>query len=352
MSNDFGFEPDFENLKTVLMGGVGTRVPNVELVIDREIKEAWLGRPVNAPREEVEFRYRAGYDYVWVSVGMIDPAGTVNKEQVRETEGREFAGKDRRVWADQGKGILRTMNDVEAYPWPSAADLDYGPFHETVAHLKPGMKVIAILGKIFTAAWQLVGFERFCELIHDEPEMVACLLRRIGDLQVAVLDRVARIPGVGAVWCPDDIAYHTGPMLAPEWFRGNLWLHYRLMAEICRARGLPFIYHSDGNITSVVEDIIASGFNALHPIEPESLDIYRLRQQVERRLCLMGNIRVHLLATAAPEEIRRLVRDRLVNLGYRGGYCIGSSNSVPNYVKMENYRAMLETSAMLGRVPG
>ena len=97
MSNDLGFEPDFENLKAVLLGGVGSRVPNAELVIDREIKEAWLGRPVGTPADEVEFRYRAGYDYAWVSVGMIDPAGTVNKERVGAGEGKAFGGKDRRV---------------------------------------------------------------------------------------------------------------------------------------------------------------------------------------------------------------------------------------------------------------
>lgn len=37
-------------------------------------------------------------------------------------------------------------------------------------------------------------------------------------------------------------------------------------------------------------------------------------------------------ATSSLREIRKLVKDRVINLGYQGAYCVGSSNSVPNYV--------------------
>lgn len=34
-----------------------------------------------------------------------------------------------------------------------------------------------------------------------------------------------------------------------------------------------------------------------------------------------------------------------------GGYCVGSSNSVPEYVPAANYRAMIETVHKYGRYP-
>ncbi|MBN2583723.1 MAG: hypothetical protein JXL80_11710 [Planctomycetes bacterium] len=346
--NRYGFEPDFENLRTVLMGGRGHRVPNIELVIDREIKDGFLGRPVTTLADEIEFRYQAGYDYAWVSIGMIDPAGTVNKDLVGKSADKHFKGKDDRVWADEHGGAIATVQDLEAYPWPDPAAIDYSPLADARKLLKPGMKLIAILGKVFTAAWQLLGFERFCELTYDDPALVEQLVRRIGDIQLAVFKRTIEFDTVGAVWVPDDIAYHTGTMLPPPWFIKHVFPYYRAMGRICREAGKPFIYHSDGDMNCMLDEIMAAGFNALHPIEPESMDIYEVRKRVGRKLCLLGNIRVHTLSTAKAPEIRELVKNRVLNLGHEGAYCVGSSNSVPNYVPLENYKTMLQTSAEFG----
>lgn len=349
--NMYGFESDFENLKTVLTGGRGHRVPNIEFVIDHEVKDGFLARPVSTLADEIEFRYQAGYDYAWISIGMIDPAGTVNKELVQESEGKHFKGEDRRVWADEHEGVIRDARGLEAYPWPDAAALDYSPFREAERCLKPGMKAIAILGKVFTAAWQLTGFTRFCELIYDDPAFVIALVSRIGEIQVAVCEELIGKDVVGAVWVPDDIAYHSGTMLPPGWFKENVFPHYRRMGEMCRKAGKPFIYHSDGDLSEMIETIIDTGFNALHPIEPESMDIYDLRKRVGKRLCLLGNIRVHTLSVGTPAEIREVTRDRVLNLGREGAYCVGSSNSIPNYVPLANYKAMLETSAEFAANP-
>ena len=349
--NRFGYEPDFDNFRTVLLGGRGHRVPLAELVIDRELKEAFLERPVSSLADEIEFRYLAGYDYAWVSVGMIDPAGTVNKELVRDSAQRHVQGKDRRVWADEHEGLIHDQQALEAFPWPNPEALDYGPFLDSAVALKPGMKLVAVLGKIFTAAWQLVGFERFCELSVLEPGFVAALTRRVGEIQFEVFRRLITLEPVGAVWIPDDIAFRTGTLLPPDWFRRHVFPFYREMTALARKLDKPVIYHSDGDLTPVLDDILAAGFAALHPIEPESMDIYALRERVGRRLCLVGNISVNTLSIGSAAEIRTLVKDRITRLGYDGAYCVGSSNSVPNYVPLENYLTMLETAAQYAPVP-
>lgn len=348
--NDFGFEPDFERLKSVLMGGISDRVPNIELVIDREIKDGFLGRPVVNLADEIEFRYKAGYDYAWISIGMIDPAGTVNKDFVSEKEEQHFKGKDKRVWADEHGGIIKTIKDIDSFAWPVADKLDYSPFTEAKKHLKGRMKIIAILGKIFTAAWELVGLEKFSESMYDNVEFIDSLVQHIGNIQLDVFKKVVELETVGAVWVPDDIAYNSGTMVHPEWLKKKIFPYYRKMARICRDLGKPFIYHSDGDLSCMIDTIIGTGFNALHPIEPESMDIYELRTKVNSKLCLLGNIRVHTLSTAKGDEIIELAKDRIVNLGRKGAYCLGSSNSIPNYIPLENYKTMLQTNAEFGKI--
>lgn len=348
--NAYGFEPDFANLRTVLLGGRGRRVPNVELVIDREIKDAYMGQPVVTLADDIAFRHQAGYDYTWVSIGMIDPAGTVNKDLVADGGDKHFQGADRRVWADEHSGVINSHADLEAFAWPDPERLDYSPLREARKLLPKGMKLIAILGKVFTASWQLMGFDNFCLKLRDEPRLVADLARRVGEIQLEVCRKVLQADTVGAVWVPDDVAYHSGPMVSPVWLKEHVFSHYRKMGAMCRAAGKPFIYHSDGDMSLLIDEIIDCGFNALHPIEPESMDIYDLRRRVGHKLCLLGNIRVHSLATESPAAIRELVKDRVTRLGHEGAYCVGSSNSIPNYVPIENYKAMLQASADFGRI--
>jgi uroporphyrinogen decarboxylase len=60
-------------------------------------------------------------------------------------------------------------------------------------------------------------------------------------------------------------------------------------------------------------------------------------------LCLIGNIDVDLLTRGTVDEIRKNVVKNIEEVGKDGGYCVGSGNSIPEYVKLENYIAMIET---------
>jgi uroporphyrinogen decarboxylase len=82
------------------------------------------------------------------------------------------------------------------------------------------------------------------------------------------------------------------------------------------------------------------------------MDINCLKDRVGDRLCLIGNIDLgHTLTLGKPEDVRRQVLRRIRDLAPGGGYCVGSSNTVTNYVPLENFRAMVETTFAYGRYP-
>ena len=67
---------------------------------------------------------------------------------------------------------------------------------------------------------------------------------------------------------------------------------------------MPLIYHSDGRVYSILDDLVACGFNAIHPIEPKAMDIELLKQSIGDRLCLMGNIDLsYTLTRGKPHEV-------------------------------------------------
>ena len=78
---------------------------------------------------------------------------------------------------------------------------------------------------------------------------------------------------------------------------------------------------------------------------------FNMWQTYSDRLCLVGNVQVDTLSRGTPEQVRQEVRTLLREVAPGGGYCIGSSNTVPNYGRLENYRAMIEEAWQSGWYP-
>lgn len=71
------------------------------------------------------------------------------------------------------------------------------------------------------------------------------------------------------VWAFDDIAYTTGLMMSPNTFRQYF---KEPMKKAASSISVPWIFHSDGDYSLVLDDIIDIGASAIHPIEKESMD--------------------------------------------------------------------------------
>jgi len=78
------------------------------------------------------------------------------------------------------------------------------------------------------------------------------------------------------------------------------------------------------------------------------MDIGEVKTRYGDKLCLLGNVDVDILSRGTKEQIRSIVKDNVEKAGYNGGYCIGSGNSIPEYVKYENYLALLSAAREFG----
>jgi uroporphyrinogen decarboxylase len=121
---------------------------------------------------------------------------------------------------------------------------------------------------------------------------------------------------------------------------------------MCHARDVIAVFHSDGKMDSLIEDIIAAGFDAFNPIEPVAMDIRALKKQVEGRLSLIGNVDLsYTLTRGTPAEVENEVRDLIRDVAPGGGYALASANSIPEYVPWENFCAMHAAWLKYGRYP-
>ena len=116
------------------------------------------------------------------------------------------------------------------------------------------------------------------------------------------------------------------------------------MRNVMEVVKLPVIYHSDGNIMPLMEEIIGLGVAGIANMEPGPMDIEEVKRLYGDRVTIVGNIDLHYtLTNGTPEETRDEVRRRIEALAPGGRYILASANSLPNYVKPANVRAMGES---------
>lgn len=334
--------PDINTLITTLKGGRGSYVPNIELGIHPVIKEKFLDHPVAELSDEISFWEKAGYDYIKLQPGAnFDPNG---KKPVQP-----HAGDSSIQWASESKGIITTMADFEQFTFPKSSDFDYSRFEKVRALLPEGMGVIGQYGDIFTMTWEMMGFESFSFALFENPDLIKALNDELGNLVLSMFEYFAQSDAVDILWYSDDIAYKGGLLMSPDVLDAYIFPWLKKIGDLAKKYDKPLLYHSDGILYDVMDKLIECGIDALHPIEPQAMQLKEVKERFGDRLCLMGHVDVDLLCRGRKEEIREQVRQNIEIAAYDGGYCVGSGNSIPDYVNFENYLTMLEASKEFGR---
>ncbi|MCB0282747.1 MAG: nucleoside 2-deoxyribosyltransferase [Calditrichaeota bacterium] len=332
--------PDIEQFKKTLKRGKAEYIPLAELGIHPLIKEKLLGRPITTLKDDVDFWHKAGYDYI-----KLQPGADFNPQAVG-LDGKVTFNEDgtlSRKWAAHSKGVISSFADFENYHFPSAADFDYTKFEQVSRLLPDGLGVIGQYGDIFTMTWEMMGFEEFSMNLFLNPDLVKLLNDKIGGLVLSMFEYFAQSAAVDVLWYSDDIAFTNGLLVSPETLNSYLFPWLKKIGELAKKYNKPLIYHTDGILYDVFDDIIRCGVDAIHPIEPKAMDIGEVKQKVGAQLALLGHVDVDLLSRGTEEQIRKKVIENIEKAGYNGGYCAGSGNSVPEYVKFENYLAMINT---------
>ena len=344
-------DPDFSRLEAALRREEPDRVPLFEAEIALPIQEWFLGREIAGAADEIEFYVRAGYDFV----PALPPFFTPRLMRTASNADGSLAEADReRAWLTESEGMIKTLKDVESFPWPRAEDVDFFSFHEIAELLPPKMKIMGMLSPaaIFGNTSQSMGLTNFSLALYDAPEVVEALFEIIGTNYLKIAKRLATMPRLGAVFMSDDLAFTEGLLSSPKVYRKYVFPWYKKIGEVLAAAGLPFIFHSDGNLLPVLDDLADCGICAIHPLEPLAMDIVEIKKRYGDRFCIFGNIDLeHTLTRGTVEEVEAQVKRRIKELAPGGGYGLAASNSVPDYVKPENYRAMVEAAKKYGKYP-
>ncbi|MGQ9732080.1 MAG: uroporphyrinogen decarboxylase family protein [Candidatus Zipacnadales bacterium] len=265
----------------------------------------------------------------------------------------EFAGGTR-WWVDKP---IKTLDDLRYYEVPEfterqAWEWAYN-FVRTRKTFAPQTLLLPCDGVGFHAAYNLMGLELFSYALYDCPAEIERLVRSLNE-HAAARARVFAEMGIGPFFFyGDDIAFKERPMFSPEVMHRLFYPCLERLCDILGAAGIRVIFHTDGYVMDIVEDLLTTGIVGLNPIEPlAGNDIGELKRRYGERLILVGNIDCsQTLPLGSVEEVRQAVKDCLRAAGHGGGLFIGSSSEIVPTTPVENILAFYEACHKFGTYP-
>ncbi len=202
----------------------------------------------------------------------------------------------------------------------------------------------------FVLSWRLIGMENYMMKTFDDPAFIHEVALATLEFNFQLLDML-REAGLDVLVIEDDIAAKNNPLISPRQFLEFVNPYNGKLVSRAKELGMKVVRHSDGNLWSLLDILIETGYHGLNPLEPQAgMDLKKVKDYCGDKLCLLGNIDcVDLLPDGTPAEVDAAVKQAIADAGSGGGLIICSSNSLHPLVDPENCIAMFEATRKYGK---
>ena len=234
--------------------------------------------------------------------------------------------------------------DIEAYDWPSMDIFeDTESIRKRVDAYNGRYAIVGNLNYPFKTCWFMRGWENIlCDMMEDE-DYVKNLWQKSAEYEIEKGLRLIRA-GVDIVGLFGDIAMQDRMMYSVESYRK---IDKPIFAEMIRVfkKENPDIlvyYHSDGNMEAVIPELIDIGVDIINPVQPECMDVERIKREYGDKIALHGTISIQETLPGPIKGVRRELEDRMRIYG-DGGLIVCPSNLIQNDTPMENILEIYRT---------
>jgi uroporphyrinogen decarboxylase len=331
-------EPDFDNLLAVLRRKVPDRPTLFEFYFNERIYGRVMPGAIPADPETWQRRFihtfhRLGYDFATILLPgfqFTDPGLRETKETFSLNEG----------------AVIQNQKEFDAFDWPDPDETDYDLLNRLAGDLPKGMKMIPYTPDgVLENVTRLMGFDTLCFNLHDNPRFVEDVFEQVGSRLIRYYRKVVPYDCVGACLANDDWGFLSNTLISTDALRRLVFPWYKQIVEISHAAGKPVILHSCGFFENIIEDIIEDmRFDARHSYEDNIIPVEQAYEKYHDRMAILGGIDVNFICESTPDEVYERSRAMLERAVERGGYALGTGNSVPEYVPDENFFALIRAA--------
>lgn len=236
---------------------------------------------------------------------------------------------------------------IDSYTAPDATRPElYGEAERVVREFKDEYWIVGVtVTTIFETAWALRGYAQMLMDLVENPELTDRIFDIPFHYHLAAAKHLAGL-GVDMIWTGDDVGTQRAMLISPRTWRQHF--KPRMATFVAEVKAVnpqvKLAYHSDGDISPIIPDLIEIGIDVLNPIQPACMDPAEVKRLYGANLCFWGAIdEQQTLPFGTPEDVRAEVLTRLRTIGTGGGLILGPTHHVQLDTPMANFWAMVNT---------
>ena len=248
-----------------------------------------------------------------------------------------------------------TIDDLEAYAWPSADWFDYSKMAEQAAERRRKQALQCGYMAPFTYYLYLRGLENALTDPLLKPEFAHHLLGRLGEFFYEHHRQMFQATEglLDSTQVTDDYGMQTGPMISMVIFEEFFAPHLKRFCGLAHEFGLIVFHHDDGSIRPFLPRLIELGIDVLNPIQWRCADmeVEGLKRDFGGRICFHGGIdNQHTLPFGSEADVRAEVRHMIdVLAADKTGYVLSSCHNIQALTPVGNILAMFDEAHRYGR---
>jgi uroporphyrinogen decarboxylase len=252
-----------------------------------------------------------------------------------------------------------SIKAMDNYNWPDGKDKGrVEGMSSKVSRLRKETNyaiILYIFGGITTMSQFLRGYEEWMIDLIDREDLIAELLDRLLKFYMDSTETALKAVNsdVDIVAFADDFADQKGMMFSPIYYRKLIKPRYKKLFDMVKEKSnAKILFHSCGNVSSIIDDLIEIGVDALNPVQvtAEGMDPCYLKNRFGEKITFWGGIDSQdLLPKGSAQEVKKEVKRLIDTLGKDGGYVIDAVHNIQNDVPPENILAMFEAAKEYGR---
>jgi len=326
------------------------RVPHFELGLNRNVKEK-ISPGTN---------YRVVDYFEWDAAVVDDRSAPGYRVETLDAAGKYFRdqwGTVRQVTSEMVhhpvEAAVKSEKDLDTWTPPDPDEpWRYQKLAEVVKSYKGQKAIIAAFPDPFDVANDVRGAaDHFMDFIRN-PDLVDRLAELIRDYYLKYIRNCVEV-GADVILISGDYATTKAPMLSPEHFAKHVMPVLKALGDEAKSRGAYTMKHTDGNIMPIIDMMLDTGIQGLHPIDPlAGMDLGVVKEKYGHRVCLMGNVDcAYVLTWGTVEDVREEVKRCIRQAARGGGFICMSSNTIHSAVKPENYVEMVKAIHEYGQYP-
>lgn len=249
--------------------------------------------------------------------------------------GKDYTDPWQCVWSTTDDGITGAVHQHPLESWDNFADyqapdpmktdgtywIDWEKIEDGVKKQKAnGGLVVGGLphGHTFLRIQDIRGYENVIFDMCDENPNLVKLIEMVEEFNLAYIKKWLSLePDI--VSYPEDLGMQIGPMLSPEHLRKYTKPSYKRLMQPARDAGAIVHMHSDGDIRTLVDDLIDGGVEIIN-LQDLVNGIDWIADKFAGKTCVDLDVdRQNITRFGTPDDIDALIRKEVERIGCKDG---------------------------------